>query len=78
MAYTSESNQILVGKVKRSDFIELRITRIESHEHELEAVDIRQWYCTQKDPEMKPTKKGVRIRADQLDNVLEAIKTARS
>lgn len=78
MAYTSESNQILVDKVKQSDFTELRITRIESQEHEFEAVDIRQWYCTQKDPEMKPTKKGVRIQADQLGAVLEAIKTARS
>lgn len=78
MAYTSESNQILIDTIKLSDFSELRVSRVESKSNEFESVDIRQWYCTQKDPTMKPTQKGVRIRADQLDRVLEAINTARS
>ena len=77
MAYISEGKQVLIDSIRLSDFAELRISRIENKSGEFESVDIRQWYCTQSNPEMKPTQKGVRIRAEQLDSVLSAIHTAR-
>lgn len=40
---------------------------------ELSAIDIRTWYCTEDDPEWKPTKKGVRIKQTILGEILSSI-----
>ena len=63
-AYESESIQTVENIINLTDFTELRFTILESKGGEFEGVDIRQWYSTQKDPEKKPTKKGIRLKKD--------------
>lgn len=77
MAYQSDSIQTIVDTIKLTNYSELRVTRVGTKDNEFEAVDIRQWFCTAKDSTMKPTQKGVRIRKDQLEQVLAAIELAR-
>ena len=62
--YESDSIQTVKNIIKLTNFTELRFSTLESKDGDFEGFDIRQWYCTQKDPEMKPTQKGIRIRKD--------------
>lgn len=76
MAYEAKGREEVVDVIELSQFSELRITEIHDESDALTSVDIRQWYCTRNDATMKPSK-GVRLRADDLDrivNVLSAIK----
>ena len=43
----------------------------------LTAIDVRQWYCTQKNPEYAPAKKGIRLKAEFVDQLLSAIEKCR-
>lgn len=72
MAYLSNDTQEVVKTVKTGECNELRVSKI-SDKNGLKAIDIRNWYCTQKDLEMKPTYKGVRIKRDDLAEVLTSI-----
>lgn len=62
--YESDNVQTVENVIKLTNFNELRFTSLESKDGDFEGFDIRQWYCTQKDSEMKPTQKGIRIRKD--------------
>lgn len=73
MAYESNDKQELLKVIKVSEFSELRISAIKESNDDLKAIDIRNWYCTQKEPEMKPTYKGVRIRKDDLADVIDEL-----
>lgn len=73
MAYESNDIQEIVKVIKLTDFTELRVTKVSDENNNLKAFDLRNWYCTQKDPEMKPTQKGVRIKKEDLKEVLEVI-----
>lgn len=72
MAYLSNDTQEVVKTVKTGECNELRVSKI-SDKNGLKAIDIRNWYCTQEDLEMKPTYKGVRIKRDDLAEVLTSI-----
>lgn len=75
MEYDSTNEkQIVVDVIKFSDFSELHITRVEDENGDFKAIDIRNWYCTRKDPTMKPTQKGVRIYKDNFERIMNAIK----
>lgn len=74
MAYESKDIEKVIGTVKVSNCTEVRITAIRDCDtEELKSIDIRNWYCTQKDPEMKSTYKGIRIKKDDLPYVLNTI-----
>lgn len=73
MAYESNDTQELVGSVKLGNCSELRVSKITDENDEFKAIDIRNWYCTQSNPEMKPTPKGVRIKKEHLAEVLALI-----
>ena len=73
MSYESNDKQELIGAVKVSSFSELRISKIIDENDNFKAIDIRNWYCTQSNPEMKPTPKGVRVRKEDLAEVLTLI-----
>ena len=73
MGYESNDVQEFVSTIKLSDFSELRTSTIKGKDGNLKSVDIRNWYCTQKEPEMKPNQKGVRIKKEDLAEVLIAI-----
>lgn len=72
MAYRSNDIQVEIGKIKTSEYNELRISTI-SDSVGLKAIDIRNWFCTSADQEMKPTQKGVRIKQEDLAEVLDLI-----
>lgn len=72
MAYESNDKQEVVGTIGLTNFTELRISTVNSEEG-FKAIDIRNWYSTQKDPDMKPTQKGVRIKKEDLAEVLNII-----
>lgn len=76
MGYTSDNIQTVVNTIKLTDLSELRVSRIETKEGALAAVDVRQWYCTKSDPVMKPTQKGIRIKADQFDEFMISLNKA--
>ena len=65
---------MLVDTISFSEHSELRITRVENEDGSFKAIDIRNWYSTQKDPVMKPTQKGVRIYNENVEQVINAIK----
>jgi hypothetical protein len=73
--YEGYSNEEVVGTLELSNFTEVRITALKDSSNELQGVDIRQWYCTQKDPEKKPTQKGVRINKDLLPEFLDLLQS---
>ena len=77
MAYECESKQTVVDIIKLTDFTEVRVSKLENENGELEAIDVRQWYCTQKNPEYTPTQKGIRIKEEFVDQLLSAIKKCR-
>lgn len=72
MAYSSNDKQNLVKTFKMSEFTELRISTV-SDDTGLKALDIRNWYCTRSDSEMKPTQKGVRIKQEDLADVIDTL-----
>jgi len=77
MAYECESKQTVVDVIKLTDFTEVRVSKLENENGELEAIDVRQWYCTQKNPEYAPAKKGIRLKAEFVDQLLSAIEKCR-
>ncbi len=64
--YVSKGEETVVGVLPVSDFVEVRITKIMDGDS-LSSVDIRQWYCTSKDPVKKPNQKGVRLSAENVE-----------
>lgn len=73
MAYTGKDT--LLGTVKLTDKTELRISQVE--DTDFNGVDIRTWYCTEKNPEMQITRKGVRFKeecgAEVVDLILKGL-----
>ena len=78
MAYESNCNQTVVDVIPLSNFSEIRVSKLENASGELEAIDVRQWYCTQKDPELKPTYKGIRLKAEFVDSLVSAIEKCKN
>lgn len=73
MAFENERSITLrsIQKNNRGDHI--IVTKIDDvSTEEFKGVDIRQYY-TGDDDELHPTKKGIRIPADKLDDVLKAL-----
>ena len=54
---------------------EVRITAMESEGKKY--IDVRKWYCTQKNPVMNPGK-GVWIPVEQVDEVVSAVKAIKA
>lgn len=76
--YTCTDKQEVVATVKQSDFTEIRVTKLsDENTGEVKSVDIRQWYCTKKDPTMQPSK-GIRIKDTDIAEVLWGIIKAMS
>ena len=76
--YTCTDKQEVVATVKQSDFSEIRITKLsDENTGEVKSVDIRQWYCTKKDPTMQPSK-GIRIKDTEMAEVFWGILNAMS
>jgi hypothetical protein len=73
MAYKSDTIDTVVKTIKTSEKTEVRVTQIAGKNGVVQAVDIRQWYCTESDPTMKPTQKGVRVKDTQCPELLDAI-----
>lgn len=64
--------ETLVATIPMTDCTELRVTHIAKPDKTC-LVDVRQWYCTRKDPTMKPNTKGIRVSADFLPALVEAL-----
>ena len=76
MAYTSDNVEVVVGSIAITEKSELRVTRVDNKDGILQAVDARLWYCTANDPDFKPSKKGIRVAADKIDEFLDLFKQA--
>ena len=63
----------LVQIIPLTDFTEVRVSRVLNEAGETEAIDIRQWYGTQKEPEKRPTQKGIRVGVDKFKNLMEVL-----
>ena len=70
--YNDERQHKLVQAIPTGNFTELRVVAV-SGDLGVEAVDIRSWYCTRKDPEMKPSTKGVRLSIDNAEKLRDAL-----
>jgi hypothetical protein len=73
MAYKSNEKITLLETISLSETLELRVSRVEDESGEFKSVDIRNWYCTTKDPEMKPTQKGVRIKKENIQEIVDLL-----
>lgn len=67
--YEPKAKEELIKVIPLTDFTELRITNIND-----EATDIRQWFHTQKDPELRPSKSGIRLKNEFLPELIEVLK----
>lgn len=72
MAYEKHEVEEVVAIIPQTQFTELRVTGVGTADG-FEAVDIRQWYCTSKDPVKQPTKKGIRIDVELLPELIKAM-----
>lgn len=70
--YGDSRQHDLIQTIPTGDFTELRVVAL-SGDTGVEAVDIRSWYCTRRDPEMKPSAKGVRLNIDKVEELREAL-----
>lgn len=73
MAYKSSDIQEVLATLPVNDTNEIRVSAIKSEDGVLKSVDLRQWYYSEKDDEMRPTQKGVRVKEDQLDNLIKSL-----
>lgn len=73
--YKGYAKETVEEIIELTEFTDLRITSLRNEDNELQGIDIRQWYCTQKDPEKKPTQKGVRINKDLLPEFLDLLQS---
>lgn len=76
MAYQSKNTEEVLNSFQLGDCSELRVTEVRDEDGVVQSFDLRTWYCTKSDPEMKPTKRGVRIRADLIEDVIMTIQNA--
>lgn len=67
-----ECKELSTITISVTEFVEVRVTKLEKPDGSI-VVDIRQWYSTRKDPEMKPTQKGIRFSIDKLPDIQNAI-----
>ena len=72
MAYKSDMIENVIKDVKVTDTNVIRVTQIQNNEGKIMGVDLRQWYCTSSDPELKPTKKGIRVGNENCEELLNA------
>lgn len=71
--YTCTDNQEIVTTVKLTDSTELRVTKMTDKDTGVvKAVDIRQWFRTKSNPEMTAGK-GIRIKDENMAEVLKGI-----
>lgn len=74
MAYNIRNNkEELYGVVQTKKHEQLKIVRISDENDEIQAVDIRTWFNTEDDPEYRVTKKGIRVKYEQLAETLKYI-----
>ena len=73
MAYTSTDKETLIKTISTGEHTEIHITSVFDSKDIFKAMDIRTWYNTSKDPEMKPTIKGVRIKSEDLADVIDIL-----
>lgn len=71
--YKGYAKEVVEEVLELSEFSELRITSLRNDANELQGVDIRQWYCTQKDPVKKPTQKGVRLSVENMHKLIDVL-----
>lgn len=64
----------VIKVVPLTEFTELHVQKI-GNEAGITHVDIRQWYCTQKDPVLKPSTKGIRLKISTLVEVLPVLQS---
>ena len=72
MAYEKNEIENVVAVIPQTEFTELRITEI-GNNGKIECIDVRQWYCTSKNPIKSPTQKGIRVSVESLPTLLSAI-----
>lgn len=75
MSYNENEKQTVIDVIQTGNLSEMRITRVDDEDGSFKAVDIRKWFCTQKDSTMKLTQKGIRIYAENLEQVMNALKS---
>jgi len=71
--YVSSGREEVVATVPMSKSTEIRVTRILSDDG-AQSVDIRQWYSTARDPEKKPTQRGIRMSFDVAQELGKALR----
>lgn len=71
--YKGYAKETVEEIIELTEFTDLRITSLKDNDNELQGVDIRQWYCTQKDPVKKPTQKGVRLSVENVHKVIDVL-----
>lgn len=72
-----DNKQVVVDRIPITEMTELRVQRVEDENGNCIAVDVRNWFRTQKNPEFTPTQKGIRVKPDAIDRVISAIQAAR-
>lgn len=65
----------LVGEIPKSDHSTYRVHWCEKGSRQY--ITLREWYTTERDPEPKPSKKGLSIRAEDAEAVAGAILRAK-
>lgn len=72
MSFDDEKQEVIasIKKNNRGDYI--NVSKITNGSNEVIGVDIRQFF-TNDDDELCPTKKGLRIKIDNLNEVLDAL-----
>lgn len=73
MAYTGTDKETFIKAIPTGEHTEIRITSISDSKGVFKSTDIRTWYNTSKDPEMKPTQKGIRIKLEYLADVIDVL-----
>lgn len=63
---------LLLIKKNENDTIKI-VSITDGESNKLTSVDIRQFYKADDEENLIPTKKGVRIPADQIENLIEAL-----
>lgn len=72
MAYVSNDISEILAQLPLSKKSELRISKISSQDGEFKSIDIRQWYCTEKDSTMRPSDRGTRVHKEHISGVMLA------
>lgn len=76
MTYANEKQEV-VGIISTREDNEIRVLRCLDEDHNLKSIDIRNWYRLGDCMEMMPTRKGIRIPATNVGELIDLLKSSR-